>query len=49
MLARRCGRILNVASVASFQPVPSLAGYAATKAFVLSLTEARLCALAALA
>ncbi len=39
MAARHSGRILNVASVASFQPVPSLAAYAATKAFVLSLTE----------
>jgi len=33
------GRILNVASIAAFQPVPSLATYAATKAYVLSLTE----------
>jgi hypothetical protein len=33
------GKVLNVASIASFQPVPSLATYAATKAFVLSLTE----------
>ena len=39
MAARRSGRVLNVASVAAFQPVPSLAVYAATKAFVLSLTE----------
>jgi short-subunit dehydrogenase len=39
MLERRRGRILNVASVASFQPVPTLATYAATKAYVLSLTE----------
>lgn len=39
MLARRYGRILNVASIAAFQPVPSLATYAATKAYVLSLTE----------
>lgn len=39
MAARRSGRVLNVASLASFQPVPSLAAYAATKAFVLSLTE----------
>jgi short-subunit dehydrogenase len=39
MLARGHGRILNVASVAAFQPVPSLATYAATKAYVLSLTE----------
>jgi short-subunit dehydrogenase len=40
MVERGGGRILNVASVAAFQPVPSLATYAATKAFVLSLSEA---------
>jgi hypothetical protein len=39
MVERGQGRILNVASIASFQPVPSLATYAASKAFVLSLTE----------
>ena len=39
MVARRDGRVLNVASIAAFQPVPSLATYAATKAYVLSLTE----------
>jgi short-subunit dehydrogenase len=39
MVARGDGRVLNVASIAAFQPVPSLATYAATKAFVLSLTE----------
>ena len=39
MVARGQGRVLNVASIASFQPVPSLAVYAATKAYVLSLTE----------
>lgn len=39
MLARGRGRILNVASTAAFQPVPSLAVYAASKAFVLSLSE----------
>lgn len=33
-------RILNVASVAAFQPGPFMAVYYATKAFVLSLTEA---------
>jgi hypothetical protein len=31
--------VLNVASVAAFQPVPSLASYAASKAYVLSLSE----------
>ena len=39
MVERGYGRILNVASVASFQPVPGMAVYAASKAFVLSLTE----------
>ena len=39
MVKRGNGRILNVASIAAFQPVPSLATYAATKAYVLSLTE----------
>lgn len=39
MVERGRGRILNVASIAAFQPVPSLATYAASKAFVLSLTE----------
>lgn len=32
--------IINVASIAAFQPVPRLATYAAAKAFVLSLSEA---------
>ena len=32
-------RILNVASIAAYQPVPTLATYAATKAYVLSLGE----------
>jgi short-subunit dehydrogenase len=40
MRARGHGRVLNVASAAAFQPIPSLAVYAASKAFVLSLTEA---------
>jgi hypothetical protein len=39
MQARGAGRVLNVASIAAFQPIPMLATYAATKAFVLSLTE----------
>jgi short-subunit dehydrogenase len=39
MCARGHGRVLNVASIAAFQPVPPLATYAATKAYVLSLTE----------
>jgi short-subunit dehydrogenase len=39
MVARGRGRVLNVASIAAFQPVPGLATYAASKAYVLSLTE----------
>lgn len=39
MVERGRGRILNVASIGAFQPIPSLATYAATKAYVLSLTE----------
>jgi short-subunit dehydrogenase len=39
MRERGWGRVLNVASIAAFQPVPTLAAYAATKAYVLSLTE----------
>lgn len=39
MVDRGHGRVLNVASTAAFQPVPGLATYAATKAYVLSLTE----------
>lgn len=43
-LAKRFARaghslVLNVASIAAFQPIPMLATYAATKAFVLSMTE----------
>jgi short-subunit dehydrogenase len=40
MLARRSGRIMNVASTAAFQPGPLMAVYYATKAFVLSFSEA---------
>ena len=40
MLARKQGTIINVASTAAFQPVPFMATYAATKAFVLSFSEA---------
>jgi short-subunit dehydrogenase len=39
MLARRSGRILNVASGAGLCPVPMVAAYAATKAYVVSLSE----------
>lgn len=40
MVERGFGRVLNVASLAAFQPVPSMAVYAASKAYVLSFTEA---------
>jgi short-subunit dehydrogenase len=40
MLARKSGKILNVGSTGSFSPVPTMAVYAATKAFVLSFSEA---------
>ena len=40
MLARRSGRIMNVASTAGFQPGPLMAVYYATKAYVISLSEA---------
>jgi short-subunit dehydrogenase len=40
MVERGRGAVLNVASVAAFQPIPRQATYAATKAFVLSFTDA---------
>ncbi|HEX7419159.1 MAG TPA: SDR family NAD(P)-dependent oxidoreductase, partial [Thermoanaerobaculia bacterium] len=40
MVARKRGRILNVASTAAFQPGPLMAVYYATKAYVLSFSEA---------
>jgi len=40
MLERGRGVIVNLASIAGFQPVPFFAVYGATKAYVLSLTEA---------
>jgi short-subunit dehydrogenase len=40
MISRGRGRILNVASTAAFQPGPLMSVYYATKAYVLSLTEA---------
>jgi short-subunit dehydrogenase len=40
MRARDHGAIVNVASTAAFQPVPYMAVYGATKAYVLSFTEA---------
>ena len=40
MVERGHGAVLNVASTAAFQPLPNNATYAATKAFVLHLSEA---------
>ncbi len=40
MVARRRGAIVNVASTAAFQPLPGMAAYAASKSFVLSLSQA---------
>ncbi|MDQ6690095.1 MAG: SDR family oxidoreductase, partial [Gemmatimonadota bacterium] len=40
MIKRRSGRVLNVASTAAFQPGPLMAVYRATKAYVLSFSEA---------
>lgn len=40
MIPRGSGAIINIASMAAYQPVPYNATYAATKAFVLSLSEA---------
>jgi short-subunit dehydrogenase len=40
MLTRGCGQIINVASTSSFQPVPFMAVYGATKAFLLSFSLA---------
>lgn len=40
MVQARHGLIINVASTAGFQPTPGMAVYGATKAFVLSFTEA---------
>lgn len=40
MVPRRQGRILNVGSLAAFQPVPQMAAYAASKSYVMHFTEA---------
>jgi len=40
MVQRRAGKIMNVASTAAFQPGPLMAVYYATKAYVLSFSEA---------
>jgi len=39
MIERGRGTIINIASVAAYQPVPNMSVYAATKAYVLSFTE----------
>lgn len=40
MISRRSGRVMNVASTAGFQPGPLMAVYYATKAYVISFSEA---------
>lgn len=40
MVKNNSGTVINIASTAAFQPVPSMACYGATKAFVLNFTEA---------
>lgn len=40
MVKRKSGRIMNLASTAAFQPGPGMAVYYATKAYVLSFSEA---------
>lgn len=40
MVSRGQGAILNVASIGGFQPLPGMATYAATKAFVIAFSEA---------
>ena len=35
-----CGQIINIASVAAFQPIPYIDVYGASKAFVLSFSRA---------
>jgi short-subunit dehydrogenase len=40
MIARKSGGVINVASIAAFQPVPYMATYGATKSFLLSWSEA---------
>lgn len=40
MRSRRSGSIINVSSIAAFQPIPYLSVYAASKAFVSSFSEA---------
>jgi hypothetical protein len=40
MMSQRQGGIINIASIAGFFPIPYMAEYAATKAFIISFSEA---------
>jgi len=40
MIARKAGHIINISSAAAFQAVPGFSSYAASKAYVLSFSEA---------
>lgn len=40
MVARKFGRVLQVASIGAFQPTPTYAAYSAAKSFVVSFSEA---------
>ncbi|MEL6930800.1 MAG: SDR family oxidoreductase [Cyanobacteria bacterium J06600_6] len=40
MQARKAGAIMNISSIAGFQPIPYMSVYAASKAFVLNFSEA---------
>lgn len=40
MVERAAGAVLNIASIAGFQPIPGMAVYSATKAFVQTFSEA---------
>jgi len=40
MIKKGSGNIVNIASAAAFQPIPTLATYAASKSFVMSFSEA---------
>jgi short-subunit dehydrogenase len=45
MIKKKFGKILNVASIAGFQPIPGHGIYSATKAFVLNFSESIACEL----
>lgn len=40
MVERGAGAVMNIASIAAFQPLPYMAVYSATKAFVQTFSEA---------